>query len=77
MAIEFDEESYLVSFVEANVNASGETLPEAVEMLKEMIAFDYKFFGENETALGSGPKNQLAALRHMCGLEPCIGKAIR
>jgi predicted RNase H-like HicB family nuclease len=63
VTVELDEESFLVSFVEANVNAGGETLPEALDMLKEMIAFDYQFFGENETDLGSGPRNQLAVLR--------------
>jgi hypothetical protein len=63
VAVEFDDESWVVSFAEANVNASGETFQEAIEMLKEMIAFDYAFFGDSESVLGSGPKNQLAVLR--------------
>jgi len=54
---------HVASFVDANINASGETAADAVEMLKEMIASTYRLLRREEPALGTQPKNQLAVLR--------------
>jgi predicted RNase H-like HicB family nuclease len=58
-----DNGDYIASFVDANINGSGESVLEAVEMLREQIAFLFQHYTENESRLGSEPKRQLAVLR--------------
>jgi hypothetical protein len=53
----------VASFIEANINASGETVPDAIDMLKDMIVSSYQLFVEKESVLGEGPKTQLTVLR--------------
>jgi predicted RNase H-like HicB family nuclease len=55
---------FIASFVDANINASGETQLDAVEMLKDVIASCFQLFVNKESVLGEEPKRQLAVLRH-------------
>lgn len=54
---------FIASFVDANMNASGESQLDAVEMLKDVIASSFQLFVEKEAILGLEPKRQLAVLR--------------
>ncbi len=63
VTVQQEDGVYAASFEDANVNASGETLNDALDMLKEMIAFTYEEYSEKEAVLGIGPQKQLAALR--------------
>jgi predicted RNase H-like HicB family nuclease len=57
-------DSYVASFVDANVNASGETVNDAVDNLKDMMTALLKSLGSLPKAcLGKGPARQLAVLR--------------
>ena len=55
---------FIASFVDANINASGETQLDAVEMLKDVIASCFQLFVGKESVLGEESKRQLAVLRH-------------
>lgn len=58
------EEGFSASFVDANLMAFGETLPEAVWNLKDLIAGTLETLIEaGEESLGSGPGRQLRVLR--------------
>jgi len=61
--IEIEDGVFVASFVEANINASGETEDEAIKMLKDMIAWTYQFLCQKESVLGQQPQRQLAVLR--------------
>ncbi len=61
--IEIEDGVFVASFVEANINASGETKDKAIEMLKDMIAWTYQLLCQKESALGQQPQRQLAVLR--------------
>jgi hypothetical protein len=61
--VQQEDETFIASFFDANINASGETQLEAVEMLKDMIASTFRLLTKKETVLGEGPKKQLAVLR--------------
>ena len=57
-------ESYVASFVDANVNASGETVNDAVDNLKDMMVALLESLGSlPKKRLGKGPARQLAVLR--------------
>ncbi len=62
--VQEDDEAFVVSFVDANLNASGETQLEAIEMLKDVIASSFQILVGKEAILGDEPKRQLAVLRH-------------
>ena len=61
--VTYEDESYLACFVDANINASGESELDAIEMLKARIATTFRNFAENEDRLGREPTRQLAVLR--------------
>lgn len=63
VTIRLDDGAYVASFVDANINASGETELEAFEMLKDQIAWFFQRFNEIESQLGEHPGRQLAVLR--------------
>lgn len=64
-AVVYEEDGvYIASFLDANMNASGESQLDAVEMLKDVIASSFRLFVEKESLLGEEPKRQLAVLRH-------------
>ena len=47
---------FVASFVDANINASGESQLDAVEMLKDIIASSFQLFLNKEPVLGEEPK---------------------
>lgn len=61
--VAFDDGAYVASFLDANINSSGDSELVAVEMLKEMIASAFVLFEEEEDKLGVEPRRQLAVLR--------------
>ncbi len=63
VSIQQEDGVFVASFSDANINASGETLSDALDMLKEMIVFTYEEFSEDESALGVSAQNQLAILK--------------
>jgi len=60
---------FVASFVDANMNASGETQLDAVEMLKDVIASSFQLFLSKEPILGKEPQRQLAVLRRFVGMR--------
>ena len=60
---------FVASFVDANINASGESQLDAVEMLKDVIASSFQLFLDKEDVLGEEPRRQLAVLRHFVGMR--------
>ncbi len=57
------EDSYVATFFDANINASGETQVEAFSNLRHMIASSFRLFIRKQDCLGDGPQAQLDALR--------------
>ncbi len=57
------DEEYVAMFLDANINASGDTQHEAFQNLREMIASTYRLFIRKENQLGDDPHRQLAVLR--------------
>ena len=64
-------DGYIASFVEANVNSSGDTQQEALANVKELIldAFD-SLSSLPPSTLGPGPTRQLAVLREFIDVAP-------
>jgi hypothetical protein len=61
-----DDDAYVASLIEANINASGETVPDAVENLKDMLILTFeRLSAMPKGQLGRGPAQQLAVLRGM------------
>ena len=59
-----EDDSYVASFVDGNVNASGETVNDAVDNLKDVMTALLESLGSlSKRRLGKGPARQLAALR--------------
>ncbi len=59
IVIEGQADGFIASFVEANINASGETEHEAVNMVKDTILMAYeRLASKNDEALGPGPLKQ-------------------
>jgi predicted RNase H-like HicB family nuclease len=58
-----DDGAFVAFFADANINASGDTRTEALEMLKDSLASRFRFFTEHEADLGDEPQRQLAVLR--------------
>ena len=64
IVVRSDGEEILSFFVEANLGASGETISEAIENLKDLIASVFKKYSSLSAAqLGPGPTNQLIVLK--------------
>ena len=59
----YEDGCHIASFVDANINASGESELDAIEMLKDAIASTFLAFSEKEHLLGHEPTRQLAVLR--------------
>jgi hypothetical protein len=56
-------EDHIASFLDANMNASGETQEEALANLKDVIIGSFEALEAIADRLGPGPKSQLAVLR--------------
>jgi hypothetical protein len=54
---------FVASFCEANINASGSSRSEAMEMLKDAIVSAYYVLSDLEGELGEEPMRQLSVLR--------------
>jgi hypothetical protein len=66
IAIEGHTEGFIASFVEANINASGETEHEAVNMVKDTILMAYeRLVSKDDEALGPGPLKQKQILMNL------------
>jgi hypothetical protein len=62
--IRHEGDSYVATFVEANINASGDTLPNAVDNLKDvLVALFQRLSQEPKASLGKRPTKQLAILQ--------------
>ncbi len=59
IVIEGQTDGFLASFVEANINASGETEHEAINMVKDTILMAYeRLVSKADEKLGPGPLKQ-------------------
>jgi hypothetical protein len=67
--VQEEDGAFVASFVDANMNASGETQLDAMEMLKDVIASSFQLFLSKEQVLGEESKRQLAVLRHFVRLR--------
>ena len=54
---------YMASLVDTTISASGETLEDAVESLKDIVAAKFRLFSREENILGDHPGNQLRVLK--------------
>lgn len=61
--VQEEDGMFVASFFDANINASGESQLDAVEMLKDMIVSTFRLLIKREAVLGEGPQQQLAVLR--------------
>ncbi len=59
-----DQDEFIASFADANMNASGDTAEEAIAGLKEIVAAKFKLFSRlGDARLGPEPKRQFAILK--------------
>jgi predicted RNase H-like HicB family nuclease len=66
VVIRRDDEGFVASFVEANINASGDTQSEAISMLKDMILGTYdRIIEKNDDQLGPVPRRQKKLLEKL------------
>jgi predicted RNase H-like HicB family nuclease len=71
VVVQPEEDSYVATFFDANVNASGETQQDAVANLKDMLVTLFeRLEKEPRTNLGKGPALQLAVLRSILRRKP-------
>ena len=70
VTIQVTDEDSIASFLEANVNASGDTLQEAFRNLCDMLIAKFDFLESLDPAkLGREPQRQLAVLREFVAKE--------
>jgi hypothetical protein len=62
VVVQPDDDSFVATFFDANINASGNTQVDAVANLKDMLVSLFDIL-EKEKNLGKGPAHQLAILR--------------
>lgn len=58
-----DDGAWVASWSEANVNASGDTELDALDMLKEAIASTFRLFCDEESNLGDDLAKRLTIMR--------------
>ena len=69
--IHAQDDEYLASFFDANVNASGATHEEALFNLKDTIVAVFKLLSEHDPSrLGRGPARQLQVLKEFLRKKP-------
>ena len=54
---------YMASLVDTDICASGESLAEAAENLKDIVVAKFRLFSRKEAILGEQPRRQLGVLR--------------
>jgi hypothetical protein len=66
IVVEPDEDQFIATFFDANINASGDTEVEAVDNVKDAIITSFRRFQElGPERLGPGPGKQFAVLRSL------------
>jgi hypothetical protein len=63
VTMEMIDDSFVASFSRANINASGDTLDEALFNLASLIDDLWRVLSENRHRLGPGPAHQYAVLQ--------------
>jgi len=64
VVVRFQDEQYIASFFDANINTSGDTQEEAVSNIKDIIIGTYELLDSlNEEELGPEPKKRITILR--------------
>ena len=53
----------IASFWEANIHSSGETVSDALDSLKNLVADTYEMLSEHRNVLGPAPSKEFAALQ--------------
>jgi len=64
VVVQPDDDSFVATFFDANINASGNTQVDAVANLKDTMIATFEAL-EREPKLGKGPAIQLAVLREV------------
>lgn len=64
-----EDDLFEASFVDANINASGESEYDALQMLNDELALSLRLFEENENQLAEGPARQLQVLREFLRMK--------
>ena len=60
------EKNFVANFAQANVNASGDTIDEAIANLKDIMVAKYEHFSAlPRSRLGPAPRRQLAVLKKL------------
>jgi len=54
---------YMASLVDTTISASGETMMDALESLKDIVAAKFRLFSRNESILGTELRRQLHVLQ--------------
>ena len=54
---------YMASLVDTTISASGESLAEALDSLKDIVAAKFRLFSRKESILGEQPRHQLRVLQ--------------
>jgi predicted RNase H-like HicB family nuclease len=67
VVVQAQEDEYVASFLDANLNASGSTQAEAVSNLKDVILAVFDCLNEQQARLGPGPARQLGVLTEFVG----------
>lgn len=62
-----DAENFVASFPLANLNASGDSVGDAIDNLRRVIVDRFLYFSVNVSSLGREPLRQLAVLRNFVG----------
>ncbi len=66
IVVQPEEDQFLATFFDANINASGDTEVEAVDNVKDAIVSSFRRFEQlGEERLGPGPRRQYAVLRSL------------
>jgi hypothetical protein len=63
IVIEEDDGTFVASFLDANINASGENSLDAYEQLKQTVVSRFRLLEKHEHELGTEPRRQLTVLR--------------
>jgi len=63
VAIEQSGDSYVATFYDAGISASGDNETEAFQNLTDMISATFELGSRHDIKLGPGPARQLAVLR--------------
>jgi len=69
VVVQADSGVYMASLVDTDISASGESLAEAVDNLKDIVVAKFRLFSQKESILGEQPRRQLDVLRRFLRTE--------